>query len=132
MGIHQAFLGSGGGRVVSPLTDRNVVASSISAEPTVTVKTDGTLYRTGISSATDQWFEPTTAGIGSSYWVRFTVTAGDALSYTPGSGWLQISEDRLIGNVREGKPTSVVLIEIASDSGGSNVVTSGTFTIYTI
>jgi len=80
------------------------------------------------------WGSPTTAGAGSSYWVRFTRT-----SYTPiggpeystaTTGWLNLGVSRSINvytyfdniNSSSGDYT----IEIATDSGGSNVIATRT------
>lgn len=89
-----------------------------------TVTADG-YYSTG------NWGTPATAGIGSSYWVRFTrtVNAFPPSTADPSTGWLQLSANRGVavynGN-NGGVATGVYTIEISTNSGGTNIIATAT------
>lgn len=82
------------------------------------------------------WATPTTTGIGSSYWVRFTQTGsygtggfGGATQYGSAKGvWHQISTTLYFGVQRSGNGMGgfYYTIQIASDSGGSNILATAT------
>ena len=82
------------------------------------------------------WATPTTTGIGSSYWVRFTQTGsygtggfGGATQYGSAKGvWHQISSTLYFGVQRSGNGMGgfYYTIQIASDSGGSNILATAT------
>jgi hypothetical protein len=83
------------------------------------------------------WTTPTTAGIGSSYWIRVTQTSssGPSTEYGDSRGvWLQLNTGRTFGveKTANGLSTRVYTFEIASDSGGSNIVASKTGVQYNI
>lgn len=85
----------------------------------------------GMGSA-GSWATPTTTGIGSSYWVRFTQTATSGAGQTEyGSArgvWNQISSTLYFGVSRtaNGGGYRTYTVQIASDSGGSNIVATAT------
>jgi hypothetical protein len=85
----------------------------------------------GIQS-NSSWATPTTAGIGSSYWVRFTQTASSGAGQTeygsPRSTWVQISSTVIFGVSRTANGGGYIqyTVQIASDSGGSNIVATRT------
>lgn len=89
----------------------------------------------GIQSA-GNWATPTTTGIGSSYWVRFTQTGsygtggfGGATQYGSAKGvWHQISSTLYFGVQRTGNGMGgfYYTVQIASDSGGSNILATRT------
>lgn len=107
-----------------------------SCSQTLTLNTDGTFSVTGSGDAyeTDSgnWYSPTTTGIGSSYWVRFTRTAWNSQgSATATTGWLQLSSARSISAAASAtfnvvNCAATWTIEIASDSGGTNIVSTTT------
>jgi hypothetical protein len=77
------------------------------------------------------WATPNTAGIGSSYWIRFTQTAsvGGTTEYGSARGvWNQISSTLYFGVSRtaNGAGYRTYTVQIASDSGGSNIVATKT------
>ena len=85
------------------------------------------------STVTGNWATPTTVGQGSSYWVKFTKTAFVALTgdsdATANTGWLQLSSTRTVlceAGLSGGGGTADITyrIEIASDSGGSTIVST--------
>jgi hypothetical protein len=103
----------------------------------LTFNTDGT-WGCGGSYAgylgSGNWASPTTASIGNSYWIRWTRTEAvlDGGESTPSSGWLAMSAANTITVIHNvavgGYVDSTYTLEIASDSGGSNVVASCTGT----
>ncbi len=83
------------------------------------------------SAVLHDWFVPTTTNIGNNYWIRATLQSG-ALSGGDSVGvWLNIGLSRNWQRNRTspGTSTAQLLIEIATDSGGTNIVTSGTYTL---
>jgi hypothetical protein len=103
---------------------------------------NGSVYSrdaTGTNVVTNNWFTPTTSGIGSSYWIRWTPTVNSDVGagnyYDPGSsGWQSLATQKFFG-VATGSNNQVrnisvsYLIEIASDSSGSTIVTSATHSL---
>ena len=85
----------------------------------------------GIQS-NSSWATPTTTGIGSSYWVRFTETASSGAGQTVyGSArgvWHQISSTLYFGVSRtaNGGGYRTYTVEISSNSAGSNIVATKT------
>jgi hypothetical protein len=129
--------------IVNPLTlDGDLYSSQKSgggtADSTVTLLSDGTWTGAAVPDvgstgpASGNWYSPTTVGIGSSYWVRFTrnsITQSGATSASASTGWLALSSTRSI-TVSAGSATGDVFanytIEIASDSGGVTIVSTST------
>jgi hypothetical protein len=97
---------------------------------TLSFLSDGTWSATLEASASKSgnWGTPTTAGAGSGFWIRFTRTffsGGAGNSATGSTGWLQLNTTRDILVERTsgfGVTTADYTIEIATDSGGSNIV----------
>ena len=85
-------------------------------------------------TAMGNWGTPTTASIGSNYWVRFTRTATSsfgsptaATNSTASTGWLQLSTSREIyidRNPGQNFFSATYTIEISSDSGGATILTT--------
>ena len=92
---------------------------------------DGTWQATfeAFGTLDGNWATPTTAGIGSNYYIRFTRTffsgAFGGNTATPSTGWLQLNSGEGI-QVYNGSGNASVsaeyTIEIATDSGGSNII----------
>lgn len=127
------------GGIVSPLTNRSTVYGAISSSAQsvwANFYTDGTNegFRHGnVSEWAGNWYTPTTAGIGSGYWIRATLSSGQ----TPSSGsaldtWLQLNATRTwtytapSGGMFSSR-SGTLLIQISSNSTGTNIVTSGSF-----
>lgn len=105
----------------------------------LTAKTNGQLT---IISPTDtftlQWGAPTSVGIGTNYWVRFTLTASSATGTGTGApsastGWLQLSSDRnvsvtatKVGSVGNRTVSGTYTVEIATDAAGASIVATAT------
>lgn len=79
---------------------------------------------------TGNWATPTTTGIGSSYWIRFTRTffsGGFGNSATGTTGWLQLNSGEGVQVYNSGTESSVTAtytIEISTNSSGTNIVAS--------
>jgi len=73
------------------------------------------------------WGTPTGGSPGSNYWIRFTRTGtfGDQAS-TASTGWQQLNTARDISVSSGTNGEATYTIEIASDSGGSNILTTRT------
>lgn len=116
-GVQAAILGQGDGIVPAPAF----------AGTTVTLASDGTATGTGSPA----WFTPTRSGVGSSYWARITRTGGTsgAVVFSPASGvWYSLSAGQTWSAVG-GAGGCNGTIEIASDSGGANIVATGTISV---
>jgi hypothetical protein len=89
-------------------------------------------YSTGYSGLGETWGNPTTSGIGSNYWIRFTRTAtggfGAAAASTASTGWLQLNSGReiVIYQASANQTTATYTVEISSSSSGSPVLTTRT------
>lgn len=139
-GILQALIGSlGGAPVVVPLpggTVSSTTATPTNAAATLNFTSTGTVTssRAGIgSTVSHNWHLAPGAGVGNSFWLRATVTSGTNPTTGSINSWVQLSgtttwqnSDTLANGLAV---TSTLLIEIATDSGGSNVVTSGSYTL---
>lgn len=90
----------------------------------------------GYSSISENWGSPTTAGIGSNYWIRFTRTSTSsffsptaATNSTASTGWLQLSSSREISifrNPGQHDFRAFYTVEISSDSGGATILSTRT------
>lgn len=81
------------------------------------------------------WFSPDpTPGIGNSYWIRATLQSGTAPASGAVGQWLQLNATRSwtytapSGEVFSSRH-GVLLIQIATDAAGSNIVSSGTISL---
>lgn len=135
------FRGVSAFAIVDPLaggtyTDMDTAPGS--AACTMSVGSAGHIGFVGAASGDlggQDWGTPNTAGVGSGYWVRVTLTSG-TFSASDGSGWLQLSTTR---NWTRSRPTGGIgttsctcTVDIATDSGGVNIVASGSFTLRAI
>ena len=86
----------------------------------------------GYQSLGQTWGNPTTSGIGSNYWIRFTRTAavgnGAAAASTASTGWLQLNSGREIVIYQDiaRQVYAEYTVEISSSSSGSPVLTTRT------
>jgi hypothetical protein len=97
----------------------------------ITFEDNGTV--TGLNDANPNWFDPTTSGIGASYWVYVSPTIGTFTSGTTGSR-LQLSTPRAYtcettgGTITRVKSVTASY-EIWNASTGGSIVGSGTITL---
>lgn len=104
------------------------VSMSIQSDGAITATTNGDMVTDTING--DLWFTPVTPGIGANYWVRATVTSGSFSSGIAGT-WLNLGTSRSWSRSQNsiGSSTVQFTIDIASDSAGSNIVATGSFTL---
>lgn len=140
------FAAAGGGGPVSNFAGNitKYVFGASACSVTVTFETDGTVTGseggpagTFINDAAgDTWYEPTLAGIGSSYWIRATLTSGSAPSTGAVGAWEQLTLSKA-WNYNSGTGGAVsnrsgtVLFEISKTSGGA-VVCSGSYVFFVV
>jgi len=112
-----------------------MIVSSFSSPVSLTLlmSSNGTWngYGSEGTVATGNWGTPTTSGIGSSYWIRFTRTAQDLSggSSSASTGWLSLSTAQgvtVYNPSYSGAFSATYSIEISTDSGGSTIVASCT------
>lgn len=113
-------------------TYQDFAISPDDARVTYTVGSDGTLLVTDATFGTIasyNWITPTTGS--TTHYVRATLTSGTFSSGTTGS-WLALTTNRAwVTEVTSsfGTKSTSALIEIATDSGGTNVVVSANVTL---
>lgn len=132
-GIQQMFASSARGNVNSSyatsVTNTNPVAGTRAAG--VSFVTDGTTVNSPVAAGPN-WFNPTFAGIGSSWWVRFVVNtqSGTTISSGVSGAWNPISSNVILifqNTVAAGLGTGNATISFSPD-GGTTVVTAGLLT----
>ena len=87
----------------------------------------------GAYSYSHNWFSPTTAGIGSGYFIHRGAVTGTALTTdtvgTAGTASLATSKEIRLTTTANGFLSSSMAINITSASGLTPIVTSGTYSI---
>lgn len=104
-------------------------ASPTTAVASVTMATDGAMSFAGNSPpAAQDWYTPTTVGIGSSYWVVATLNSGSLSSGTTGST-LALSSNRTWqrNQASLGASAANITLRIYSDAGATQLVATATF-----
>jgi hypothetical protein len=90
-------------------------------------------YAEALAPSSGNWATPTTAGVGTGYWIQWTRTAffgGPGNSATGTSGWQQLSTAQNILVYNSGSVPTVsaqYTINIATDSAGANIVATAPF-----
>jgi hypothetical protein len=98
-------------------------------------ETNGTwnFYGEDNGNSSGNWATPTTAGVGTGYWIQWTRTAfsgGPGNSASPTSGWQQLNTAQNILVYNSGTVLTVsaqYTINIATDSAGANIVATAPF-----
>jgi hypothetical protein len=132
------LMGLARGSVVEPLpggTADNTVASGSTAQTGWSIENDGQVINEenpSVPVVDHHWFLPRTNGIGGNYYLRATKLAGDNpdLGSSTLGIWGSLSGDRnwvLTNNVPGTTKSCTLLIEIALDAAGANVLASGTY-----
>ena len=105
--------------------------SPTNATAGIKFRTDGTIQVTSSSAlgayvASGDWFQPTTSGIGSSYWVRADLVSGNTLSSGTLGAWQQLTSDRKweIATVANGQKETFLTISVAASAGGGGQIGS--------
>lgn len=139
--VQLLFASSGGGGDVIPVLPGGTVDSTGSSPKfaIVSVLRNGTITSFGedLSFATQYWHTSGQASIGDGFWVRFTRVTGTASNYTGSTvgTWHQLSSTRTFGyDVPEGAGphTGTYTIQIASDSGGTTIVSASSSGAYSV
>lgn len=139
--------GGGGGAIVNPLAmdgntyfDQGVAGSDPTSAVTVTLYPNGTwsveAWNYGQLDS-GNWFNPLASGIGSSYWVKYTLvgTSGSSTgtNWTTTTAWLPLTSNcqfYVICTSPTNKfRTASYKIQIASDSGGVTIVSTSNVTL---
>lgn len=106
------------------------VSASASAQFT---SAGGIAYTGNQSTGPATWYDPTTTGVGSGFWIKFTLSSGSAWDAGLVSGTLyQISSARtLTWSATAGiSKTASVAVQVYADAGGTQLVSSGTMAVY--
>lgn len=130
-----AVMMGGGGGVVVPLPGGTCTETQF--DPTNATagwrfQTDGTVDTRNQASyaAAHDWFKSSGGTPGNSYWIK-SVSTGEATAGSANNTVLALSADqewRIVTNAVESISSSLA-ITIYSDSGGTNVVSTGTYTL---
>jgi hypothetical protein len=115
--------------VAAILNSSGSAVSGAFAGGTVTLNSDGTATGTSYSGNAN-WYQPTTTGVGSRFWARTTRTSGQSgVVFSPASGtWWSLSSGRT-WSATGGSGGCTGTIELATDSGGANIVATGTISV---
>lgn len=124
------------GTTGSPITFSEFDISPGQAKAEWEFRADGTVWQDKANSASSQYAAGVSWNSGQpspdrDYWIRFTANAGDApdvISHTIGT-WAQLNTTRWVGWEVIGLGFQIssgsVKVDIATDSGGSNIVATG-------
>ncbi|MGC3959573.1 MAG: hypothetical protein QM813_16985 [Verrucomicrobiota bacterium] len=134
MSAPQQLLLAGTGGIVNPFSTWNVFADSspgVSAVAQFNVGNDGAITYSatnndGTATGSLNWYSSTTSGIGSLFYCRLTATSGTfttngASSFTSLSSGISSTKSSTAGNA-----SVTFTLEIATDSGGTNIVLTST------
>lgn len=99
----------------------------------ITFLRDGTITKTGNDVvAGANWRTPNGATVGDAYWIRMVLNSGTTPSTGTMSTWQQMNTTRIWTQTvtSTGIRTCNLTVSFATDSGGSNIVATDTFTLY--
>lgn len=132
-GIFAAVAAGGGGPTAPPATAYSGAKAAGSLTSTITFNADGTApgSNNGTSTPTDtthNWFSPTTTNIGASFFLRVTLTAGTPFTTNGAASFTALSAPIMITRFAASGAnlTSTYTVEIATDAGGTNIVSTQT------
>ena len=141
-GIAMALAGVGGAGVVTPLpggTALNATVSPTNAAAAWSFESNGEVIREQGASALvhHKWARTVRSGAGTGLWIRATLTGGVAPTSGPLGLWGPLIGDHLwqlvnsddVPGAGSSNKTSTLLIEIATDSSGTNIISSGVYAI---
>lgn len=118
----------GTGPLNQSFTAWSVIATTIGGSSTASLRfnSNGTVTYTatasGTGSGSSNWYIPTTAGAGNSYYIRGTPTSG---TFTSGpTTWTSMSGSPqfILTRVATGQSTVEFTVDIATDAAGVNIV----------
>jgi hypothetical protein len=144
-GSTQILLAAWPYNTVSNFTPWNVAATAASgttAQARLNFLPDGTVTKTttgtaGGSNGSSNWWLPTTAGVGSTFYVRFTATSGTWNDSTGGSiasgAWVAMGAGLFVGQTHTTLTVSCTFnVDIATDAAGANIIFRSTGNIVAI
>lgn len=128
------FFGGGSGIVV-PLAGGSAWSySTISTSVSFQFNPDGSItrYVAGAPLGGGWWFKPAQSGLDGLYWVRATKLTGITPTGSALATWLPLSGGPAwqLSTVPNSLKECSLLIEISSASGGTPLLTSGTYDLY--
>lgn len=86
---------------------------------------NGEISVSSASPFSPNWFAPSTANIGASYWVRATRTGGSSLGFTGTlNAWLPLTTTRTFSHFSGNNLTGVYTFEFSTSASGSPIVRS--------
>lgn len=132
MSIQSVAYSSGG--IVGAFTAWGVFADSapgISAAASLTFAADGSISYAATagdlsSPGSTQWYNPITSAIGANYYIRFTATSGTFTTNDASTFTILSSSRTVTKSATTGAASVTFTIEIATDSGGTNIVFTST------
>jgi len=119
----------------SPFTAYDVWSDDVpgnSTVSTITFNSDGTISASfspndgGSTFGSSNWGAPTTTGIGSGYWVKLTATSGTFTTNGASTFTNLASAISATKSGNSGTASVTFTIQIATDSGGSNIILTST------
>lgn len=123
--------GFGGSVAVSRLGGACTARASFNSDGSLTGSTGGVGTLDTDTVTGDNYWTPTTTGIGATLWLRATLTSGTFTSGTAGT-WQALTTGLIFTRASPGGVgTNIVTatFEIATDSGGANIIASGSITL---
>lgn len=134
------FYGTSAASLV-PLNNQSVSDNRIVGGSTASVNffQNGVLSFTGNNNGAgphpdEEWYSPITSGVGTGYWIRAIHQAGQIPSGSATGVWLQLFTTRIWSSFIPtgiGSISTTLQIQIASDSTGSNILSSANYYIST-
>lgn len=110
-------------------------ATGVTTQARLIINDNGTVTKliTGTSTGSDgssNWWIPTTAGVGTAWYVRFTATAGAWNDSTGGAvtsgAWKLMGSAQFVGmaSTTSGTNTCTFNVDVATDAAGGNIIFS--------
>lgn len=126
----QMLLAGGSGIVIGPQNGNMLADNTVgnSAVASLAFGADGSIswvespVGAGAGPGDVAWYDPLTSGIGASFWIRFTATAGTLTTNTASTFTSLASPQSCSKSGSTGAASATVTVEIATDSGGTNIV----------
>jgi len=135
---HQSSTGptNFGGTIYGYADGNNYYSSSVTATFSSSGSVDATTTAAAITNTIsgDTWYSPNTTGIGSSYWIKATVSSGSTPTGSSIGSWISLASDQSWSLDATNFSTlyqSNLLVQVSSSATGTPVVCSGTIILQT-
>ena len=112
-------------------TARHMTVAPTPASAHIIFGTDGTHHKSvgGVVTNFQNWYQPTTPGIGNFFWIKATYT-GAIPTGSPTGVWLQLDSARTWGLARSsGESESDITVQLAADAAGAQIIATGFYNI---